>query len=95
MSDHTPGPWGYEKYCGTVRVFYDIGRGTRPICKLIGEDEEANAHLIAAAPELLEALQSLTLYVEQLETVVYAPDDAGTHESVENARAAIAKAKGH
>jgi hypothetical protein len=83
---HTPGPWGYEKYCGTVRVFYDIGRGTRPICKLIGEDEEANAHLIAAAPHLFEALEMMLEMSEM--------GGFGKAAAEDVARAAIAKAKG-
>jgi hypothetical protein len=44
--------------------------------------------------ELLEALQSLLWYVGQLEELVYSADDAGDHEEVAKARAAIAKAEG-
>ena len=57
-------------------------------------NDAANARLIAAAPELLETLQSLLWYVGQLEELVYGADDAGDHEDVAKARAAIAKAKG-
>ena len=52
------------------------------------------AEIKAQRDELLEALEELTQYVDQLETAVYAPDDAAMHESVKSARAAIAKAKG-
>jgi hypothetical protein len=50
--------------------------------------------LKAANGELLEALQSLLLYVGQLEMLVYRDDDAGEHEEVAKARAAIKKAEG-
>lgn len=33
-----------------------VGNGEIPICSLEGENIEANAHLIAAAPDLYEAL---------------------------------------
>jgi len=59
MSKHTPGPWAYENYGGTVHVFLDNKEGTPSICKLVGNDKDANARLIAAAPELLEALEEL------------------------------------
>jgi hypothetical protein len=64
MSGHTPGPWwvsqGTEPYANrTVRAF-----GNRTICRahLLGaqHDEaeaEANAHLTAAAPDLLAVLK--------------------------------------
>lgn len=62
---HTPGPW---------EVFHSAARGTpiqvsvpieapmnggEFICMPMGERRIANAHLIAAAPELLEALRDL------------------------------------
>lgn len=62
MSGHTPGPWVYDSGsfyaavqlndCGTTNEppIIDMGAG-RP------EDSEANARLIAAAPDLLAALQ--------------------------------------
>lgn len=65
MSKHTPGPW--RTFNGTD-VFPDDGdrEGERQIadCAMSHampiDEEQANARLIAAAPELLEALQRLT-----------------------------------
>lgn len=63
---HTPGPWHVGQGNGEGSVFADEGRmryenGTvlYPICSVIDMDGEgdANANLIAAAPELLAALQ--------------------------------------
>lgn len=65
------------------------------VCSLLGwdEDDEANARLIAAAPELLEALKNLLesygAYVDIDEVT-----NADIVEPVREARAAIAKAKG-
>lgn len=63
---HTPGPW---KICGG---FIADSRGEAAIAKFVpidgvtwcdsaaGNETQANARLIAAAPELLAALQELT-----------------------------------
>jgi len=61
MSNFTPGPW--EKKGNTI-----FGNGRR-ICDLLilydgdwqpwAEEQEANAHLIAAAPRLYEAAQEM------------------------------------
>jgi hypothetical protein len=57
---HTQGPWGYRRAfsngepCGMVitPMGYDLNTSNE-------EENEANARLIAAAPELLAALQEL------------------------------------
>jgi hypothetical protein len=58
---HTPGPW--ELVCGDENNIFDyvrIADRRLIICEGRSKDEaNANARLIAAAPELLEALQSL------------------------------------
>lgn len=59
---HTPGPWAYHN---TPTPFLNVNAGGLPICQIytstahgqsMGE-QFANARLIAAAPELLEALE--------------------------------------
>jgi hypothetical protein len=56
MTQHTQGPWQLDKHVnGEVFIYPKNGR--HPICK-VNKDYEANARLIAAAPELLEALTS-------------------------------------
>ena len=54
---------------------------------------EADAHLMAAAPELLEALDTLCAVVG-LTAFKHAGQRAVLQEAVDNARAVIAKAKG-
>ena len=93
MSDHTPGPWEahFEEAIrvknkdGTVAIATNLHlHGRRDISEV-----EANARLIAAAPELLEALQFLlSSYKAQV-------PDAENCSDVYDAEQAIAKARGN
>lgn len=92
---HTPGPWewqGCELYCTLQDApYYGYGEVICPTVKCgqycqggsvaLGISE-ADARLIAAAPDLLEALEELCSC------------DVLTQDLWDNARAAIAKAKG-
>lgn len=102
MSKHTPGPWSYRKvprkqeweintkrcpnsgcvsWTGMAVVF---GCDDDPkMGKVVGE---ANARLIAAAPDLLEALKEILYYIGDRKVA--------THGAMHRARAAIAKATG-
>ncbi len=53
---HTPGPWKYIAWHGQHGVHDAMDND---VCETFGEDAEANARLIAAAPELLEALEEI------------------------------------
>lgn len=98
MSKHTPGPW---IIIDDSRCFKEIKITTEgrekdsvvSICEMdlhfrgiIGDEQNANARLIAAAPELLKALEMI------------ANMDSMSYHSLESAkitaRAAIAKATG-
>lgn len=92
VTKHTPGPWfidgnvirgdkqrnGSISIACTLNIAYPYGRWS-------GESEQANARLIAAAPELLEALQDMVDY--------YGTASASV-EALHKARSAIAKATG-
>lgn len=98
MSNHTPGPWIAEEsqghgvsvssepvdisvaWCGTNLM---VGMGG--VYKITPEEAEANARLIAAAPELLYALKKLINEVV-LEISPYNP-------AMRNAREAVHKAE--
>jgi hypothetical protein len=96
MSNHTPGPWAAKHTVGagwSVKMAKPRPDYTEPdpVCSMawwqfdkpgiIDDDiSGANAKLIAAAPELLKALQDILLFDSAL--------------SQENARAAIRKAMG-
>ena len=93
---HTPGPWElrHERYCGKTDHVIRIGTASVYFNRGIGNTEEtaiANARLIAASPDLLEALQSITKSYDELLEKYGKAHGWGTIES-DNARAAIAKA---
>lgn len=101
---HTPGPWAVNPFCAQVdcQKFCDDGTLV-PVCRLLwptkycSEDEtEANARLIAAAPELLEALERIAQHTDPDDPESYRADDReGCLDTVQAiAAAAIAKAKG-
>ena len=95
MSKHTPGPWlsdGLAVYalndrpCPENRFWAGIYRGRDDNYERISKAEAiANAKLIAAAPDLLDALSEII-------------NDGGkfvmTNETRRKARAAIARARG-
>jgi hypothetical protein len=66
MSKHTPGPWQIKRHFDPGYKFISAQKHTA-LAQVVWcmEDEdrspecEANAHLIAAAPELLEALEKV------------------------------------
>ena len=64
MSKHTPGPWEVAITGGMARAVFKQGDPGGQICKLPGalfgpdgDTRLANAHVIAAAPEMLAALK--------------------------------------
>jgi len=110
IAGHTPGPWGFYAYKnGFIVESEPINAIDLPIChvteinaistKLAREEARANAALIAAAPDLLAALENAEASVEMVRCL-----DAGGAidteadnmlDSLQNRiRAAIAKAKG-
>ena len=66
---HTKGEWKVQitkpllpGIQGQVHVLTDFGTSTQTICQIsLRKEAGANAKLIAAAPELLEALQEIVL----------------------------------
>lgn len=62
MSTHTPGPWAYQHPTKGSPYAYVVDSVDRPICELNDNrvNYEANARLLAAAPELLAAVKELS-----------------------------------
>lgn len=62
MNKHTPGPWNYQEW---GRLILDSGQGSSQLqvatvaLNTRRDEGTANAHLIAAAPDLLHAVQCL------------------------------------
>lgn len=100
MTKHTPGPWTREE---GQRFRHDQSAGIKAADGLfvataldknridLDAEVEANARLIAAAPELLDALKSALLELERINKNIYVLVD---HFVIEEIRGAIAKAKG-
>lgn len=97
---HTPGPWfiketGQWPETNHWMGIYSENKKTYWIAKVEGwgEEAEANARLMSAAPEMLEALETLLSAKEMKE--IGAQEYPATKEKAWNmARAAITKAKG-
>jgi hypothetical protein len=88
QATHTPGPWVAGDWnAHTLQIPIDDAYGIAIARAWGGNDEAtANARLISAAPDLLEALE---LCIERVEV-----DDPFAKELVAKGRAAIAKARG-
>lgn len=87
---HTPGPWNLiaesvEDTDGNSIAMVTGGSGCQYIEDDVNAECLANARLIAAAPALLDALETLTV-------AMY--DDVLFEDAITKARAAIAAARG-
>lgn len=89
-ANHTPGPWELHKQSTLLMVGdCDWSLHTEEagafllFCHHPDAPAKANAHLIAAAPELLAALKEVVAISDR------------KHDAWDMARAAIAKAEGH
>jgi hypothetical protein len=100
----TPGPWsaGAGRYIKQVK-HTSLGRETRFVAEcvtalpLVEGEREANAHLIAAAPDMYAALQDCLEHCEKEggPDVEFIRDDNSGHMlNVEMIRAALRKARG-
>ena len=105
-TQHTSGPWGYKPGNSVLTIV----NGKRVIARTDGlywqkftSEDEANARLIAAAPELLAAVEEAIASVEAgnlYEAMCCSGHDCGCRGSsnadllVYDLRAAIAKARG-
>ena len=103
QAQHTKGPWednGAGLIYGQVSGDDDEAPFVADCCKDGGSgdydaEEVANARLIAAAPDLLEALQLLLRY--QIDSLIedgYTPEQLAGMADIVKARETIARAKG-
>lgn len=98
---HTPGPWrvkqatGFDNQ-GKLFAYHWVGVGPigdeTPVLSRSLEENYKNAALISAAPEMLEALEAITLKLEGGGRDTWTIQDLLVEFN--QARAAIAKAKG-
>jgi len=105
MSKHTPGPWTVtQNFRGMAGVWPDSPGTNKPICMLAHDPDgpskgpfenwQANANLIAAAPELLEALVEAVELIEFHMGSTHSETDEDEELVVKMAESAIAKAEG-
>ena len=105
---HTPGPWG-TTYVAVQdgsggECYYDIASEMRKIARLPGwgDVDAANARLMAAAPDLLDALRDLLQHMEGHHETIECDwsvdgktgDPCTGCDSIAKARAAIKAAEG-
>lgn len=85
MIEHTPGPWtacdnnGYSIWRVTSPK-YRAESASRTVAEVVGDsaETEANAHLIAAAPEMYELLERAGEIMIELESLI---DNAFTNDA--------------
>ncbi len=78
----TKGEWTFDKDSSGCRLIYtdklDVFGNTMEICDTVGNsldsEDLANAQLIAAAPDLCEALKHVELYFALVDPVACVPD---------------------
>ena len=96
MNNHTPGPWIIEETSDHDADYRVMDEQEVTVCLCYQQPEDTwlandNAHLIASAPDLLAALQSITELVK--ESGFQSPMTEEHFDDVYSAaRAAIAKA---
>lgn len=99
MSEFTPGPWVlasekdcFEEYVGDTRGYYAISQNPEiQIHDPIPPDRFMDAYLIAAAPDLLAALEGL---IDEQNGPPLVKRESQWQEAMVLARAAIKKARG-
>ena len=94
---HTPGTW-YTSDKGPSGPHYQgqvaVEETGRTIAITYDDEGGYNAHLIAAAPEMLERLQELCKQVETIMHQIHGLDHTDTHEALVKAYNLITRATG-
>lgn len=97
-SNHTPGPWRVTNsktavVAGNVRISQSSGpcAASVSVQESIGDTREANAKLVASAPDLLEACVTLLEQLGRSQIAVF-PEDCDLPDPVQMMEQAVAKA---
>jgi hypothetical protein len=87
MSAHTPGPWRASPFSSVVGCAITAQPDPKKNTQMVASTyTEADARLIAAAPDLLAAIRAILLDVDGANSIF--------RPSVDLARSALAKAEG-
>jgi len=97
MGKHTPGPWKVGIIPDTENVFVEASDGLI-VCEVGGfvigkEQAQTNAHLISAAPDLLDALKDVMAWIDNWDPSF--TDDDEWDDTDNKVDVAIAKAEGN
>lgn len=106
MTKHTTAPWNWTEGSPSITRTWDskactvatVGSGTlvwHEDYASAAREAGANARLIAAAPELLEALEELVVKIDYHKNLVQNTRSPLLQEELLNAKMLIAKAKGY
>jgi len=97
-ANHTAGPWYYRDTPNDPDIAFTVLWQHAPVAEVYSANiaecspasAEANARLIASAPDLLEACQEALAYCEHLKSSMFGVEPS----HADNLRAAIARATG-
>ena len=95
-SGHTPGPW-FAIPQNPRQTFWRVSQqvASSPYaCDISQGSIKADAHLIAAAPDLLAALEESLTWMETYQRQTGTAEHGPLGHSITQARAALARAKG-
>jgi hypothetical protein len=87
MSGHTEGKWNVSPARGADGEFLIVGGEGKQFGLIAAVSEVGDAHLIAAAPEMYEALKALQL--QALQSTVNDPANEWGQEALDMARAVL------
>jgi len=100
MNKHTPGPWDFDSFALREEIRAENNPLIATVCSVHCDSPEqmkANARLIAAAPELLEALRWYAELAEDLNRYPWTVESTLAelrNDGGKRAKEVIAKAKG-
>ena len=98
MTPHTPGPWEVFKNGTKWIIFSPVKDATIAVTGGWTDEsrsqESANARLLAAAPELLEALEGVEGYLTDYDHYSKVDVDVWVKAALPQLRAALAKTRG-
>jgi hypothetical protein len=90
----TPGPWEAHRHTGGQKGLTVEASGL-PLLKMYsGRNEEANARLIAAAPELFDGLERAFVFVCHLMPLGSTDNRTEAGKLIDSLRVPLAKARG-
>ena len=89
----TPGPWLFSSYKSGNSVIVIDGKEF-DVATVNYPNRDANAHLIAAAPELYEALSHLEPYLDAIICYASTIEEHPQNGYILETKAALAKARG-